>query len=66
MLFDHARSDGKDRGQLRDKESVTWDPYLVKAVRQCQPAALSENTAIAMDELGSTSERRLSARYNRR
>jgi hypothetical protein len=57
MLFDHARSGRKDRSHV-DNESIAWDPYLVKAVRQCQPAALSENTAIAMDDLGATSGRR--------
>ncbi len=63
MLFDHARSGGEDRSQLGDNEIMAWDPYLVKAVRQCQPASLSENTAIAMDELGATSERRLARRW---
>ena len=64
MLFDHTRSGGEDRSQLGDAESLTWDPYLVQAVRQCQSGDLSENTAIAMDELGATSERRLARRWN--
>ena len=57
MLFDHARSGRKGRSQV-DNESIAWDPYLVKAVRLCQPTAFSENTAIALDELGATSGRR--------
>ena len=45
----------------RRKQSPDWDPYLVSIVNDCKGRAagqVSENTAVVLDELGTTATRR--------
>lgn len=45
---------------MRDSETSSLDPYLESIANQCQQTAaaqISENTAVAMDELDATSAR---------